>query len=239
MDGAFNFKHGNMRRGGDGGGQGVRINYPEYDPVKFQMCFDQRETVTRSALSVPAEEAAQLLLGVFLVHRVGDFIYSGVICETEAYLGEHDPAAHVSRGRTPRTGVLYGPAGHAYVYRMHRQSLLNVSVGPVGESGCVLIRSVLPVHGIEEMYENRGCPVAWKPDNPVRHLCDGPGKLCQSMGITIGLYGSDMTSSASELFLGRCPGLSFSVGRVGRVGVSKAADWPLRFFMRGFRRSDL
>lgn len=187
-----------------------------------------------------ARREARQVLGSILVRRVGKLLLTGMILETEAYLGEHDPASHVARGRTPRTEVLYGPPGYAYVYQMHRQHLLNVSCGPAGDPGCVLIRSVVPIDGIDSMRENRGKPEGYDE----RELTNGPGKLCKAFGITMELYGVNLTDVSSPLFIVRdismIPGYqgegippslrsAYEVNATERIGISKAVDEKLRF----------
>ena len=118
------------------------------------------------------------LLGKLLVHGGT----SGWIRETEAYLATGDPAAHAFRGRTNRTRILYGPPGHAYVYRTRQHCCLNVAVQGVGVPGCVLIRALVPVSGVDTMRRRRG-------GVPDARLADGPAKLCQAMAIDMRHYG--------------------------------------------------
>lgn len=110
---------------------------------------------------------------------------AGRIVETEAYLSEGDPAAHAWRGRTRRTEVLFGPPGHAYVFRTRQHACLNVVAEPVGVPGCVLIRAVAPLGGIDVMRERR-------PGRPDTQLTNGPAKLCQAFDIDMRHYGVDL-----------------------------------------------
>lgn len=162
-------------------------------------------------------EVAPDLLGTLLVH--GDT--TGTIIETEAYLAEGDPAAHAARGKTPRTAVLFGPAGHAYVYRTRAHHCLNVVVQKEGVPGCVLIRAVAPVTGIAAMHRRRG-------DVPERRLADGPAKLCQAFAIGMRHYGVDLTTRDALAILddGARPG---GIRTGPRVGISVARTWPLRY----------
>ena len=162
-------------------------------------------------------EVAPALLGALLVHGPT----SGRIVETEAYLAECDPAAHAFRGKTPRTAVLFGPAGHAYVYRTRAHHCLNVAVQEEGVPGCVLIRAVTPVTGITAMRSRRG-------DVPERRLTDGPAKLCQAFAIDMRHYGVDLTTRDGLAILD--DGTRYATVRTGpRVGISVARSWPLRY----------
>ena len=165
-------------------------------------------------------QAAPALLGSLLVH--GET--AGRIVETEAYLAEGDPAAHAAKGRTPRTEVLFGPAGHAYVYQTRHHFCLNVAVQEAGAPGCVLIRALAPVAGIELMRERRGGVADGQ-------LVNGPGKLCQALAIDLGHYGADLCcGGALRIVLGAPCG---NVATAPRVGVGAAKDRPLRYFVPG------
>jgi DNA-3-methyladenine glycosylase len=169
----------------------------------------------------PAREVAADLLGKILRHGAA----AGRIVEVEAYLGEHDPAAHAAAGRTARTDVLYGEAGHAYVYLIYgRYECLNVVAEPRGSPGCVLIRAVEPVAGLAAMRRRRG---VWPPEQ----LASGPGKLTVALGIGRRHNGCDLTGSA--LRIEDAPPPAEPVRASPRVGIRRAADWPLRFFLEG------
>jgi DNA-3-methyladenine glycosylase len=147
--------------------------------------------------------------------------------ETEAYLGLDDLAAHASRGRTERTRVLFGPPGRAYVYFIYgMHECLNVVSEPEGSPGCVLIRALAPLTGLAEMYKRRG----WK--GPATGLANGPGKLTQALGITRALYGRELNSPEFEIRRWKQKP-EFSIGVTARIGISKCADWPLRFIWEG------
>jgi DNA-3-methyladenine glycosylase len=176
----------------------------------------------RSFYDRPAEVVARELLGTVLVY--GDAV--GRIVETEAYLGLTDRAAHAWRGLTPRTKVLFGPPGHAYVYLIYGMyECLNLVAEGEGSPGCVLIRALEPVAGIESMRERRG---GVRTD---RELANGPGKLTMAMGISRALNGADVTQG--PLMVCEGSGESFEVGVSPRVGIQHNADWPLRFFIAG------
>lgn len=166
------------------------------------------------------ECVAAALLGALLAHGRT----TGRIVETEAYLGAGDPAAHAYRGRTKRTEVLFGPPGHAYVYRTRQHRCLNVVVQEAGVPGCVLIRALEPLAGIDLMRRRRG----GVPDS---RLADGPGKLCQAMAIDMHHYGEDLCGGGR---LTICAGLgdATNVVTTPRIGISRAKDWPLRYLLR-------
>src|SRR5439155_1943054 len=138
----------------------------------------------RSFYALPAPEVARALLGKILVH--GET--SGRIVETEAYLGVNDGAAHSARGITPRTQVIFGPPGHAYVYLIYGMyECLNLVAQPEGKAGCVLIRAVEPLTGLERMRRRR--PGTRRAED----LANGPGKLTRAFGITVRDNGVDVT----------------------------------------------
>ncbi len=177
---------------------------------------------------------AKLLLGKLLLRRTGaetlaGRILVGRIVETEAYFGENDPAAHAFAGKTQRTSVLFGPPGRAYVYFIYgMHSCLNVSCEPDGTAGCVLIRALEPVSGLPAMRKNRGLG----EDAALRLIASGPGRLCQALGITRTLHnGADLTSPASELQLRDDGYLPEEIVTTPRIGITKAAERPLRFLV--------
>jgi DNA-3-methyladenine glycosylase len=176
-----------------------------------------RSFYVRDAVTV-----ARALLGKVLVH--GET--AGRIVETEAYLGGEDLAAHSARGVTPRTQVIFGPPGHAYVYFIYGMyECLNLVAEPAGSPGCVLIRALEPVAGIEEMRVRR--PAARKLED----LASGPGKLTLALGITRKQNGRDVTRGSLTV---RDLGPSdFRIAVTPRIGIRHCADWPLRFLIAG------
>lgn len=160
---------------------------------------------------------------------------SGRIVETEAYLGIEDAAAHSARGITDRTRVIFGAPGHAYVYLIYGMyECLNLVAEPEGVAGCVLIRALEPLTGLAIMRRRRG----FRPDTPrskrVEALANGPGKLTRALGITRRQNGCDVTRGPLLV----CPASEddgFAIGVSARVGISKSADLPLRFFIMGNR----
>jgi DNA-3-methyladenine glycosylase len=179
---------------------------------------------------------APRLLGMLLVHRIDGESLAGRIVEAEAYLGPHstppDPAAHSHRGPTPRNVVLFGPAGHAYVYAIYgRYFCMNISCEVDGLAGCVLLRAVEPVLGIDRMAANRGLD----GDVPARLIASGPSRLCLALGLTRPSHnGLDVTKSSSPLQV-RDDGRSYSESEVlvtPRIGINpknEALHWPLRY----------
>ena len=176
----------------------------------------------------PAPEVARAILGARLVSDLGGCRTVGVIVESEAYLGPNDPASHAATrgGPTFRNRAMFGPPGRAYVYRSYGMHwCMNVVTGDVGDAQAVLLRGLDPVEGEDVMSLRRRGRVP---------LASGPGRLCEALAITGELYGHDLAVAPLQLI----PGWSVSdtlVGVSGRVGVSEAGDWPLRFYVLGNR----
>jgi DNA-3-methyladenine glycosylase len=169
--------------------------------------------------SRPVLEVARRLIGCVVRH--GDT--AGVIVETEAY-HQSEPACHAYVGLTPRTRVLFGPPGRAYVYFSYGiHSMLNAVCEPEGVGAAVLIRALEPVEGIETMRARRGL-------ERVEDLCSGPGKLTQALGIGLDLNDTDLRDGPITIELGR-EEVEPLVGT--RVGITKAADLPWRFAAPG------
>jgi len=179
----------------------------------------------RAFYNRPAIEVARALLGTVLVHGGT----AGRIVETEAYLGLQDRAAHSWRGITPRTRVMFGEPGHAYVYLIYGMyECLNVVAEPEGSPGCVLIRALEPLEGIPRMRRRR--PGA----RGIEDLANGPGKLTLALGIMRRHNGADFTSGALTIH----PPQQQEEIRIGvspRIGIKHCADWPLRFFVEDNR----
>ena len=167
---------------------------------------------------------ARALLGCVLETRVRGVRTSGRIVEVEAYVGPHDPAAHgFGHRRTPRNDRLFGPPGMAYVYFVYGMHwCVNAVTESDGYPAAVLIRALEPLHGLPVMRRRRkGAADA--------SLCAGPGRLCQALGITGALNGSSLAGPAIRIAprTGRPP---VAVGP--RIGIRRAVDWPLRFWLR-------
>src|SRR5690606_1269437 len=168
------------------------------------------------------EQVARDLLGCIVACRSPDGLTAGRIVETEAYLGPHDPACHAVAGRTPRTHWLFGPPGTAYVYFIYGVHwCLNAVTREEGYGSAVLVRAVEPMEGIALMRARRGV-------ERDRDLTNGPGKLCQAMGITGAHDGLSLADSALTIHPG-APLPDEQVSVTPRIGITKAADWPLRW----------
>jgi DNA-3-methyladenine glycosylase len=186
----------------------------------------QTRPLGRGFFARPTAEVAPELLGKLLVHNCNGHTLAGRIVEAEAYLGVGDPAAHASRGLTPRTKVLFGPPGHAYVYLIYGMyECLNFVCEQDGTAGCVLIRALEPVSAIEEMRKRR--PAARR----LRDLTSGPGKLTLAMGITRQHYGCDLTRGTLQVREFENP-VSHEVVVTKRIGISVVEHLPLRFYIK-------
>jgi DNA-3-methyladenine glycosylase len=152
------------------------------------------------------------------------------LVEVEAYEGEADPASHAFRGQTARNAVMYGPPGHAYVYFTYGMHYcVNLVCQPAGQASAVLLRAGQVIEGTELAAVRRLGP------QRERDLARGPGRLCQALGIDRSLDGADVCAPGSPLGIGPLPARpSAAEIRTGpRVGISRAADWPLRFWLAG------
>lgn len=175
---------------------------------------------------------ARDLLGKVLVRRQGRRLLAGRIVEVEAYLGQNDPAAHAAAGPTARNLVLFGPPGHAYVYFIYgNHYCLNVSCLPEGRAGCVLIRALEPLAGLEQMFRARGLPLPARElrTTDLRLLTTGPGRLTEALGITRPRDNAKDLTRFSDLTILED---GFRVRRVTltpRTGITKAAEEKLRY----------
>lgn len=177
--------------------------------------------------------AARELLGKVLIRREGKQRLTGRIVEVEAYLGENDPAAHSAAGRTPRNAVLFGPPGIAYIYFIYGNHFcLNVSCLPDGVAGGILFRALEPGEGLEVMRRNRDL----EPGSDPRLLTSGPGRLAEAFAITRERdNGKDLTSRKSDLYLADDGFRPDRIVATTRIGITKAADLPLRYLIAGNR----
>ncbi|MEO7962443.1 MAG: DNA-3-methyladenine glycosylase [Gemmatimonadaceae bacterium] len=176
------------------------------------------------------ELVSRELLGAVLECRTSDGISSGRIVEVEAYLGPQDPACHAVAGLTSRTEHLHGPPGRAYVYRIYGMHwCLNAVTREAGHGSAVLIRALEPLDGLALMRRRR---LAARHD---RDLANGPGKLCQALGIDRSLDGATLDGTridgASLSIIAAAPVADREVRVSPRIGITKAADWPLRWFL--------
>jgi DNA-3-methyladenine glycosylase len=191
----------------------------------------------RSFYEVPPEQVSPRLLGKLLVAipRPGGHPLVGRIVEVEAYLGPHndppDPAAHSYRGPTPRNSVIFGPAGHAYIYAIYgRYFCANISCEIDGLAGCVLLRALEPVAGLARMAANRGLPRNARP----HLLTSGPSRLCQALGLSrLKHNGLDVTRPRSPLQVRDDGCIVPEVCVTARIGIKHAIDWPLRYALPG------
>jgi DNA-3-methyladenine glycosylase len=186
--------------------------------VKLSQTFYEQNTV----------EVAKQLLGKYLVRRHPEGETIGRIVETEAYIGPHDLACHASKGRTARTEVMFGPAGHAYVYFIYGfYNMLNLVTEAKDYPAAVLIRAVEPILGVELMKERR-------KSGELRNLASGPGKLCQAFAVDRTLNGTDLKGNTLYVEDRGEPTLRFR--STPRIGVDYAGKWkakPYRFLVRG------
>jgi DNA-3-methyladenine glycosylase len=190
----------------------------------------QIRPLDRAFFSRDPRRVARELLGKVLV-REGLYRLTGRIVEVEAYLGEEDPAAHSAAGNTPRTSVLFGPPGYAYVYFIYgNHYCLNVSCEPEGRAGSVLFRALEPLAGVAEMARARGLKVHGPKD--LLKLTSGPGRLCEAFAITRARdNGCDLTSAANSLWIGEDGYRANDIRTTPRIGITKAADMPLRYVL--------
>jgi DNA-3-methyladenine glycosylase len=175
------------------------------------------------------------LLGKVLVRRQGRKLLVGRIVEVEAYLGRNDPAAHSFAGRTARNAVLWGPPGIAYVYFIYgNHYCLNVSCLADGVAGGVLFRALEPLAGFEEMARARGFEERAPLD--LRKLTSGPGRLAEAFGITRLLDNEkNLSSGKSDLWIADDGSPRPRVKTTPRIGITKAAERPLRYIVPGNR----
>jgi DNA-3-methyladenine glycosylase len=175
---------------------------------------------------------AKALLGKYLVKKTAESFLVGKIVESEAYL-QNDPACHASSGKTKRTEPMFLEGGISYVYFIYGMYYcFNVVTQPAGIAEAVLIRAVEPVKGVDQMLMNRGGSQKIKN---LENLSNGPGKLCQAYGIDkqhnkLPLY------QDNDIFIARGEkGDSFDTVETTRIGINKAQDLPLRFYIKNNR----
>jgi DNA-3-methyladenine glycosylase len=179
----------------------------------------------RAELPADTVELARFLIGKLLLRKLPEGVAGGRIVETEAY-SVGDAAGHAYRGITPRNQTLFLTRGHAYVYLAYGTSfMLNVSSETKGVGAGVLIRAIEPTAGISIMERNRGI-------ERMRDLMRGPGRLCAALRIDRNLDGIDLCQKG-PLWLGSDGGSVSEIGRSKRIGITRAADSPLRFYLRG------
>jgi DNA-3-methyladenine glycosylase len=176
-------------------------------------------------------EVARELLGKFLVHESTDGQTIGKIVEVEAYIGPDDKASHAFKGlRSARTEVQFGPGGYAYIYLIYGMYYcFNFVTNMRNYPEVVLLRALEPIAGIETMNK-------WRQEKNSKNLCNGPGKLCQAMGITKKDYGADLCGDT--LYVLDEEPLNFEIGVSTRINIDYADEYkfkPWRFFIKGNR----
>ena len=223
----------------------AKLNGPSTMPVPVTVpaavTLKSARLLPRSFFERHPRIVARQLLGKLLVRRSAGLLLAGRIVETEAYLGSGDDAAHAASGKTARSSVLFGPAGHAYVYftyGMHH--CMNVSCEREGRAGCVLLRALEPVAGFESMAIARGLASSIRDarsraaSKNLRLLASGPGRLCQALGITRNRdNGKDLLAKNSDLVLMRMDA-GVRLGRIltsQRIGIRRSMELPLRFLL--------
>ncbi len=196
------------------------------------------QKLPRSFYLRPTVQVAQNLLGMIMVRRWRTETLKGRIVETEAYLGEQDPASHAYRGMTTRNEVMFGIGGHLYVYFTYGMHYCcNVVTEEEGIGHAVLIRALEPLDGLRTMARNRNValPGGTSADFPLRvltQLCSGPGKLCQALNITRKENGIDLCGS--EIWIGddHSDLPRSSIVTSTRVGITGGTTHEWRFFIK-------
>ena len=185
-----------------------------------------RAPLPKSFYARDTEIVARELLGAILECATPDGVASGRIVETEAYIGEHDLACHAAAGRTTRTAPLYGAPGIAYVYFIYGVHwCVNAVTRPADQPSAVLIRALEPLDGVELMRARR---TAARRDVD---LTNGPGKLCQALGITGGHNWLPLQKAPLRILRG-APVSDAQVAVTPRIGITQCRDWPLRWVIR-------
>ena len=197
-----------------------------YRHLTYRRLVSASRLLDRTFFLRPTLDVAPDLLGKVIVHKVDGHVLAARIVETEAYLGSGDRAAHSARGLTKSTQVIFGPPGHAYVYLCYGMyECMNIVAEPDGQAGCVLIRAVEPLLGIDEIQRRR--PKAKRP----RDLASGPGKLTQALGVTRERNGVDVTRGELTVRTMRRPE-PFEIVTATRIGISVSQNLPYRFYIK-------
>jgi len=197
------------------------------DPWPLGKLLAATRTIPRAFYARPTVEVAQALLGCVIRHGAT----AGMIVETEAYIGEGDRAAHFWRGMTPRTKVIFGPPGHAYVYFIYgMHDCFNVVTEADGVPGAVLIRALEPLTGLAEMSRRRH-GIAYT-NASARGLTNGPAKLTEALAITRAHNGCRLDRGPLTIRAWREP-REFEIEVTSRIGITHCADLPLRFVWKG------
>jgi DNA-3-methyladenine glycosylase len=199
--------------------------------VRVQRRVPRRNSLGREFYERDTEKVARDLLGAILISTIGGQRVSGRIVETEAYIGPHDPASHGAEriGKTKRNNSMFGPPGIAYVYRIYGVHwCLNAVTHEEHYPAAVLIRAVEPLEGLDVMTARRfGLRTQANP----RDLASGPGKLAQAFAIDAACDGHRLDRAPLWIEAGE-PIRPKNIVAGPRIGITKAADWPLRFCVR-------
>lgn len=188
--------------------------------------FDLSKKLNLDFYLQPTLKVAKNLLGKIIVRKIGKNILAGKIVETEAYIGENDPACHAFGGMTPRNKIMYLQGGHAYVYFTYGMHYcFNVVTEREGFPSAVLIRAVEPIEGIELMKK-------FRQTKDIYNLTNGPAKFCQAFKIDKSLNGASLLGD--EIFIIESnDNLNFKIGRSSRIGIKSGLDKKWRFFIIG------
>lgn len=187
--------------------------------------YSTLETIDQSFYNRDTRVVAIELLGKYLVHKIDNKMIIGKIVETEAYLGEIDPACHIFTGYSERSSAFYQPGGYSYIYLSYgKHYCFNIITKPPQIKGAVLIRAVEPLTEFDSMKKSRSI-------SNINQLSNGPGKLTQAFQI-------NMSNNKQPLFKGPLTIRSdkekidySSIGASSRIGISKAVNWQLRYFL--------
>jgi DNA-3-methyladenine glycosylase len=191
------------------------------------------EALPRGFFDRPSVELAPDLLGCVLSHSTPQGLVAVMLVEVEAYAGEADPASHAFRGRTARNGVMYGPPGHAYVYFTYGMHFcVNLVCEPAGHASAVLLRAGRVIDGVPLARARRSAAARQGRDVD---LARGPARLCEAMAIDRSQDGADVADPVSPLraFAPPDPISAADISQGPRVGISRAADVPWRFWITG------
>ncbi|MDQ6871389.1 MAG: DNA-3-methyladenine glycosylase [Gemmatimonadota bacterium] len=191
--------------------------------------FNRGRALSRGFYERETQIVAREMLGTVLECDTDEGRASGIIVETEAYLGEHDLACHAAAGRTARTEALYGPPGTSYVYFIYGMYwCFNAVTRAENLPSAVLVRALEPLDGIALMHKRRP---RIRSDID---LTNGPGKLCTALGITGSMSGKPLQRRPIVIRAGEPISDDF-VDVTTRIGITKSADWPLRWIVKGNR----
>jgi len=181
----------------------------------------------KKVLQLSSEYAIPYLLGATIISRIGGVETGGIITELEAYLAVGDQAAHNSKGKTRANQSLFAEAGTLYIHTMRQYTLMDIVTEGIGVPSSVLIRAFHPTVGFDEMKRRRN-------EDFLQKLANGPGKVCQALGITRKFDGVSLFDSADliEITLPKTPVKEDDISISHRVGITKNADAPLRFLLR-------